>query len=176
MEKNDLRRKVIATVLTTIVLCAALGVAVWLLLTSGVFTGTVKWLMLGCCALLAIAIVGFLHSKVAEIRALRLCVRDTSPVKPGKGVVPEAASSQPEHTEPENAAEKEAPAVQPKPEKPARSARPARAESAQRRKATRTEAAAAQPAVPVSAPAPAPQPAAAPAPAPAPVQETAEPE
>ena len=106
MEKNDLRRKVIATVLTTIVLCAALGVAVWLLLTSGVFTGTVKWLMLGCCALLAIAIVGFLHSKVAEIRALRLCVRDTSPVKPGKGVVPEAASSQPEHTEPENAAEK----------------------------------------------------------------------
>ena len=57
MEKNDLRRKVIATVLTTIVLCAALGVAVWLLLTSGVFTGTVKWLMLGCCALLAICLL-----------------------------------------------------------------------------------------------------------------------
>ncbi|MEG2699251.1 MAG: hypothetical protein RR951_10005, partial [Ruthenibacterium sp.] len=76
MEKKELQRKVIATVLATLVLCALLGVSIWLLLTTDVFTSLIKGLMIVCCVLLAAAIGGFLRNKIVEIRTLRLCLRD----------------------------------------------------------------------------------------------------
>ena len=76
MDKHDLTRKIAATALTVVVLAAILTGAVYLLLISSVFSPLIKWLMIGCCAILAFAVIGLLRSKLAEIRALRLCLRD----------------------------------------------------------------------------------------------------
>ncbi len=77
MENQDLKRKITATVCTTIALTLLLAAAVVLLLISSVLPAFVKYLMLACCAVLALAIIGMVRSKIAEIRALRLCAAPT---------------------------------------------------------------------------------------------------
>ncbi len=74
MEQQELKRKIAATIAATVTLCVLLGASVLLLATTQVFTTQVKILMLVCCAVLAIAIIGFLRNKIIEIRTLRLCI------------------------------------------------------------------------------------------------------
>lgn len=76
MEKQELRRKITATILTMTGLCVVLVAAIWLLATSSVFSPVIQWLMIGCCVLLAFAILGFCRNKIIEIRTLRTCVRE----------------------------------------------------------------------------------------------------
>ncbi len=72
MEQKELQRKIFATIFATVTLCILLIASVWLLITTEVFTLEIKILMLACCLVLAIAIGGFLWSKIIEIRTLRL--------------------------------------------------------------------------------------------------------
>ena len=76
MEKQELQRKIVATVFSMVGLCLVLVLSVVLLLTTNVFGTLLKWLMVGCCVLLAVAIAAFFRNKLAEIRTLRTCVRD----------------------------------------------------------------------------------------------------
>lgn len=75
MAKQELRRKIIATVLTVTMLCALLGVCAWLLLSNNTFNSTIHTTMLLCTAVLGIATIGLLVAKVQEILALREVVR-----------------------------------------------------------------------------------------------------
>ncbi|MEG2166153.1 MAG: hypothetical protein RRY96_07655, partial [Ruthenibacterium sp.] len=90
MEKQELTRKIVATVLTTVTLILGLALAIFLLATTQALSPLIRWLMLACCIALAFAIIGLLRSKIAEIRALRLCVRDRvtpdAPIKRVRGV------------------------------------------------------------------------------------------
>ncbi len=74
MEQQELKRKIAATIAATVTLCVLLGASVLLLATTQVFTAQVKILMLVCCGVLAVAIIGFLRNKLIEIRTLRLCM------------------------------------------------------------------------------------------------------
>ncbi len=76
MEKRELQRKIIATSVITTIFCALLGVSVYLLLTSELFTTTIQWLMIACCGILAISVIGFVWNKILEIRALKIVMRD----------------------------------------------------------------------------------------------------
>lgn len=78
MAKQELRRKIIATVLTVTMLCALLGVCAWLLLSNKIFNSTIHTMMLLCTAVLGIATIGLLVAKVQEILALREVVRKES--------------------------------------------------------------------------------------------------
>ena len=68
MAKRELRRKVLATIATVLVMCCGLALCIWLLLTSEVFSSTIRWLMLACTVGLGIAIIGLLVCKIQEIR------------------------------------------------------------------------------------------------------------
>ena len=48
MAKQELRRKILATIATVGGLCCALAVCVWLLLTSSMFSTSIQILMLVC--------------------------------------------------------------------------------------------------------------------------------
>ncbi len=75
MAKQELRRKIIATVLTVTMLCALLGVCAWLLLSNKIFNSTIHTMMLLCTAVLGIATIGLFVAKLQEILALREVVR-----------------------------------------------------------------------------------------------------
>ena len=70
MAKKELYRKIIATVLTVAVLGCALGICVWLLASSSLFSNTLRIIMLVCTLALATAIIGLIVCKVQEIRTL----------------------------------------------------------------------------------------------------------
>ncbi|MEG0911277.1 MAG: hypothetical protein RSF70_06800, partial [Ruthenibacterium sp.] len=90
MEKQELTRKIVATAISMITLVVGLALAVFLLATTQALSPLIRWLTLACCVALAFAIVWFFRSKLAEIRALRLCVRDRitpdAPIKRVRGV------------------------------------------------------------------------------------------
>lgn len=75
MAKQELRRKILATIATVGGLCCALAVCVWLLLTSSMFSTSIQILMLVCTGGLAAATVGLCIAKISEIRALRKLVQ-----------------------------------------------------------------------------------------------------
>lgn len=75
MAKKELYRKIIATVLTVAVLGCLLGIGVWLLLGSNVFSSTLHTVMLICTLALAIAIIGLIVCKIQEIRTLQEIIR-----------------------------------------------------------------------------------------------------
>ena len=75
MARRELRRKITATVLTVTALCGLLGVCVWLLLGSNVFSDTIRIMMLVCTVVLGVATLGLLVAKVQEIRALKEVIR-----------------------------------------------------------------------------------------------------
>ncbi len=77
MEQKELQRKIFATIFATVTLCILLVASVFLLVTTDVFTLEIKILLLACCLILAIAIGGFLWSKIIEIRTLRLCMTNS---------------------------------------------------------------------------------------------------
>lgn len=70
MAKKELIRKVLATVLTVLGLACGLALCLWLLLGSDEFGSQLRWLMIVCTGVLAVAIVGLLVCKVQEIKAL----------------------------------------------------------------------------------------------------------
>ena len=78
MAKQELRRKILATIATVGGLCCALAVCVWLLLTSSMFSTSIQILMLVCTGGLAAATVGLCIAKISEIRALRKLVQAQS--------------------------------------------------------------------------------------------------
>lgn len=75
MAKKELYRKIIATVLTVAVLGCALGICVWLLASSSLFSNTLRIIMLVCTLALATAIIGLIVCKVQEIRTLNDIVK-----------------------------------------------------------------------------------------------------
>lgn len=75
MAKQELRRKILATIATVGGLCCALAVCVWLLLTSSMFSTSIQVLMLVCTGGLAAATIGLCIAKISEIRALQKLVR-----------------------------------------------------------------------------------------------------
>ena len=75
MAKQELRRKILATIATVGGLCCALAVCVWLLLTSSMFSTSIQILMMVCTGGLAAATVGLCIAKISEIRALRKLVQ-----------------------------------------------------------------------------------------------------
>ncbi len=77
MEKKELQRKIIGTTVAAVLLSVLLVISVILLVMTDVFSLEVKVLMLACCLVLAIAIGGFVWSKIIEIRTLRLEMNGT---------------------------------------------------------------------------------------------------
>ena len=75
MAKQELRRKILATIATVGGLCCALAVCVWLLLTSSMFSTSIQILMLVCTGGLAAATIGLCIAKISEIRALQKLVK-----------------------------------------------------------------------------------------------------
>ena len=75
MAKRELRRKVLATIAAVLVMCCGLALCIWLLLTSTVFSSTIRWLMLACTVGLGVAIIGLLVCKIQEIRTLAKLVK-----------------------------------------------------------------------------------------------------
>ena len=75
MAKQELRRKILATIATVGGLCCALAVCVWLLLTSSMFSTNIQILMLVCTGGLAAATIGLCIAKISEIRALQKLVK-----------------------------------------------------------------------------------------------------
>ncbi|MFR9215523.1 MAG: hypothetical protein ACLVKK_04710 [Ruthenibacterium sp.] len=75
MAKQELRRKILATIATVGGLCCALAVCVWLLLTSSMFSTSLQLLMLVCTGGLAAATIGLCIAKISEIRALQKLVK-----------------------------------------------------------------------------------------------------
>ena len=94
MAKRELRRKVLATIATVLVMCCGLALCIWLLLTSEVFSSTIRWLMLACTVGLGIAIIGLLVCKIQEIRTLSKLVKK-------EAELPQPASDAPQQPEPE---------------------------------------------------------------------------
>ena len=77
MAKQELRRKILATIATVGGLCCALAVCVWLLLTSSMFSTSIQILMLVCTGGLAAATVGpvsYTHLDVYK-RQLQRCAQ-----------------------------------------------------------------------------------------------------
>ena len=62
MAKRELRRKVLATIATVLVMCCGLALCIWLLLTSEVFSSTIRWLMLAC----TVGPVSYTHLRAAS--------------------------------------------------------------------------------------------------------------
>ena len=75
MAKRELRRKVLATIITVFVMCCGLALCIVLLITSKVFSSTIRWLMLACTVGLGIATIGLLVCKIQEIRTLSKLVK-----------------------------------------------------------------------------------------------------
>ncbi len=75
MAKQELRRKILATIATVGGLCCALAVCVWLLLTSSMFSTSIQILMLVCTGGLAAATLGLCIAKISEIRTLQKLVK-----------------------------------------------------------------------------------------------------
>lgn len=75
MAKKELYRKIIATILTVAVLGCALGVCIWLLVSSTVFSKVLRITMLICTLSLTAAIIGLVICKVQEIRTLNEIVK-----------------------------------------------------------------------------------------------------
>ncbi|MEG1153031.1 MAG: hypothetical protein RSD61_00715, partial [Ruthenibacterium sp.] len=117
MEKQELTRKIVATAISMITLVVGLALAVFLLATTQALSPLIRWLTLACCVALAFAIVWFFRSKLAEIRALRLCVRDRitpdAPIKRVRGVkVARPAKATPSGAAPIQKTDAEPPAAQ----------------------------------------------------------------
>ena len=75
MAKKELYRKIIATVLTAAALGCALGICIWFLVSSSVFSNVLRLTMLICTVALAVAIIGLVICKVQEIRTLAEIVK-----------------------------------------------------------------------------------------------------
>ena len=122
MAKRELRRKVLATIATVFVMCCGLALCIWLLLTSEVFSSTIRWLMLACTVGLGIATLGLLVCKIQEIRTLSKLVKKEAelPQQPEDTSEPQQPELQPLQIldEPLPPIEQAAP-PQPEPEQPA---------------------------------------------------------
>lgn len=122
MAKRELRRKVLATIATVFVMCCGLALCIWLLLTSEVFSSTIRWLMLACTVGLGIATIGLLVCKIQEIRTLSKLVKKEAelPQQPEDTSEPQRPELQPLQIldEPLPTIEQAAPS-QPDPEQPA---------------------------------------------------------
>lgn len=75
MAKKELKRKIIATILTVTALGCVLGACVWLLMGSTVLTDTIRTMMFVCTMVLGVATLGLLVAKVQEIIALADAIR-----------------------------------------------------------------------------------------------------
>ena len=65
MAKQELRRKILATIATVGGLCCALAVCVWLLLTSSMFSTSIQILMLVCTGGIAAATILLCIAKIS---------------------------------------------------------------------------------------------------------------
>ncbi len=97
MEKRELQRKITATCVITAIFCVMLGISVYLLLMSELFTPTIQWLMIACCGILAVSVVGFVWNKVLEIRALRIVIRDNISTQSNNSLATSTNSVEPIH-------------------------------------------------------------------------------
>ncbi len=117
MAKKELYRKITATVLTAAALGCALGICIWLLVSSSVFSNALRLTMLICTVALAVAIVGLVLCKIQEIRTLAEIVRldqAKQAAAPG-GELPLSAAGQEHPVPPQAEPAPPEPPVQPAP-------------------------------------------------------------